>query len=330
MHFDNDEQLPDGITGVIRSAKKSMGASASVINIGVELACTRDEAFGEEALKSMTGECFSQLTFDRLKNTDGVVSRDQVQEELRLALDPAYTPEAAAASATQRGGAEADEMLREFCGKKKALNAGDESGAKSLREVTSLVDRGANPNARDDMGWTPLMYASADGLHALAVYLCDEASAVLDATDDVGCTALWNAAYNGQRATSLLLMGRGADTAIKGTEEGFPPCTAVQAARRNGNPGLADLIEAEVRLRGRDTTRRERLLSKELGDDDFRETLRAEDRAARAEMAEAAQNAINEAAAAQQQEKERKQGKSGHHDHDGTAAAAAAAAATEN
>ena len=49
------------------------------------------------------------------------------------------------------------------------------------------------------------------------------------------------------------------------------------AARRNNNPGLADLLDSEARLRGRDTTRVPRLRSGGMTEKEFNETLKAEE-----------------------------------------------------
>ena len=49
------------------------------------------------------------------------------------------------------------------------------------------------------------------------------------------------------------------------------------AARRNKNPGLADLLDSEARLRGRDTTRVPRLRSGGMTEKEFNETLKAEE-----------------------------------------------------
>lgn len=237
-----------------------MGASASVnvTDVGMELAMADGDSFTEAQVRAMVGEQgFSATTFARLKDDKGLVTRDQIGDELKLALDPNYTPEGAAAAAAH-GGLDGDEKLRECCGKVPS----SETPEQRVRTATSLImSQGANPLAQDDMGWSPLMYSSADGLHEVLVFLLSkevtEAAAVvaaasesgksgleamLDAVDAVNCTALWNAARNGQRNACLLLLGKGADLSIRGTDGDYPACTAVQAARRNGNVGYVLLL----------------------------------------------------------------------------------------
>ena len=49
------------------------------------------------------------------------------------------------------------------------------------------------------------------------------------------------------------------------------------AARRQNNPGLADLLDSEARLRGRDPTRVRRLANGTLPEADFMQTLKVEE-----------------------------------------------------
>ncbi len=52
---------------------------------------------------------------------------------------------------------------------------------------------------------------------------------------------------------------------------------ALNSARLNNAPGLADLVDAEVRLRKRDPTRQARLVSGELTEAGFFESLKQEE-----------------------------------------------------
>ncbi len=66
----------------------------------------------------------------------------------------------------------------------------------------------------------------------------------------------------------------GADESIRGRPEGEPVQTPAFAARRNGNPGIADLVDLEASLRALDPTRRSRQQALEMSLEEFRESHR--------------------------------------------------------
>jgi hypothetical protein len=104
----------------------------------------------------------------------------------------------------------------------------------------------------------------------------------VDTVDEDGCSVLWNAAYNNQRQTATILLSRGADLELLGKESGTCSASgggikASMAARRNNNPGLADMLDAEQRLRVKDRMRKEKLLSGELPEEEFLHSLKAEE-----------------------------------------------------
>lgn len=137
----------------------------------------------------------------------------------------------------------------------------------------------------------------------------------VDWQDPDGCTALWVAAYNNQRQPAVVLLSCGADLDLKGVDSSGRVTThatipqgqkwrkrrvltrapstfaaafvrawqakdavpAAMAARRNNNPGLADLLDSEGRLRARDPERRLQLLSGEMAEADFVHTLKVEE-----------------------------------------------------
>ena len=198
-----------------------------------------------------------------------------------------------------------DEDLRVACGKPRRGKVVPNAGA-----LAGLVSRGASLRARDADGWTALFYAaSGDGLVEELRFLLAHATQPpppdgqvngggsegndgciaaggggdgvdLDAVDDDGCTALWNACYNNQRQAAVLLMSRGASLDLKGTEAGGlskVPIGPAMAARRNNNPGLADLVDAEARLRAADETRTGRLRQGDVDEADFIISLKAEE-----------------------------------------------------
>ena len=66
----------------------------------------------------------------------------------------------------------------------------------------------------------------------------------------------------------------GADDTVKGKPVDEPVQTPAFAARRNGNPGIGDLVDAESALRQSDSTRRERQLNREMTAEEFRDSMR--------------------------------------------------------
>jgi hypothetical protein len=169
---------------------------------------------------------------------------------------------------------EVEEELRVACGK---LKKGMKSNAKNARD---LIAAGVNPETQDEDGWTALFYAASDGLVEQTRLLVNECNVNVDTVDEDGCSALWNAAYNNQRQTATILLSRGADLELLGKESGSASgggIKASMAARRNNNPGLADMLDAEQRLRVKDCTRKEKLLSGELPEEEFLHSLKAEE-----------------------------------------------------
>ena len=80
--------------------------------------------------------------------------------------------------------------------------------------VRELLDRGADPNARDERGWTPLHYAAERGRADVARLLLDEGARV-DAEDGEGLTPLHFAAEAGSPEAVKLLVERGADVSAR-------------------------------------------------------------------------------------------------------------------
>jgi hypothetical protein len=76
--------------------------------------------------------------------------------------------------------------------------------------ITALLSAGADVNAREDGGWTALLWAAANG-HADAARLLIEAGADVNATNEVGDTTLTLAASRGAPGVVQVLLEAGAD-----------------------------------------------------------------------------------------------------------------------
>lgn len=77
--------------------------------------------------------------------------------------------------------------------------------------VKVLIDAGANINARDKLGWTPLLKAKSFEVTKLLV----EAGADINATNFRGKTALMLAANAGHAKSAELFLRSGADVSIR-------------------------------------------------------------------------------------------------------------------
>ena len=78
--------------------------------------------------------------------------------------------------------------------------------------VRLLLDAGADLEARNVYGFTPLLYAAGNG-HTEAVRLLLDAGAAVDARDEGGRTPLRLSAYWGHTETTHLLLDAGATLA---------------------------------------------------------------------------------------------------------------------
>ncbi len=102
----------------------------------------------------------------------------------------------------------------------------------------ALLARGANPNAGDFKGETPLMIAAAAGDTQILLDLLTW-GARIEARDGEGATALMHAAARGKTEAVRFLLGRKADPrAVNRNRE-----TALALARRGGHAQAAALLE---------------------------------------------------------------------------------------
>jgi len=137
--------------------------------------------------------------------------------------------------------AEADEVGKELPEKCKAnLNKCLFGAAKEgdLDAVKSLIEKGADINAKDSDGRTPLMYASSYGYTEI-VKLLIEKGAYVDAKDPKGWTSLMYAVFDGNTETVKLLIEKGADVNAKSD---FGCWTSLILAARDGNTEIVKLL----------------------------------------------------------------------------------------
>ncbi|MCC6059460.1 MAG: ankyrin repeat domain-containing protein [Thermofilum sp.] len=121
------------------------------------------------------------------------------------------------------------------------LDAVREGDAARVRE---LLRKGANANAKDRRGWTPLHWAAAGG-HAEVARLLLERGADVNARDDDDWTPLHIAAAKGRVEVARLLLERGADPSIR-DKDGRTP---LDVARGRGHKEVARVIEEYVQRR---------------------------------------------------------------------------------
>jgi Ankyrin repeats (3 copies) len=108
-----------------------------------------------------------------------------------------------------------------------------------MKQIAHLLATGADVNAQNKWGLTPLM-AAAHGGHIEIGKLLMEKGADVNARQNGGWTALMCAAVRGQADAVSLLLGKGADISAK-TENGV---TALTLARSNGRSQIVEFLKA--------------------------------------------------------------------------------------
>ncbi|MEW6110274.1 MAG: ankyrin repeat domain-containing protein [Nitrospirota bacterium] len=113
----------------------------------------------------------------------------------------------------------------------RAVAAGD------IENVGTLLDQGADVNAKNKEGETPLMVAALERRLEMVKFLLDR-GADINLKDNVGATALIYSAMEGSVEIMKLLLDRGADPDAK-TDDGL---TALSISDLKGNREAVELL----------------------------------------------------------------------------------------
>ncbi|UCE48728.1 MAG: ankyrin repeat domain-containing protein [Phycisphaerales bacterium] len=111
----------------------------------------------------------------------------------------------------------------------------------NIKQVRSLVERGADTNVRDYRGRTPLHLAAARGYTDIAELLVKGGADINAKSDTAEATALILAIQNGHTDTAKLLVAKGAEINAKGVEGQ----TALHCAAKLGDVGIGKILVSE-------------------------------------------------------------------------------------
>jgi ankyrin repeat protein len=114
------------------------------------------------------------------------------------------------------------------------------AGNGETAEVKTLLDRGANVNARDSYGFTALIFAAKSGNSSTVRLLLTRGADVNAKSKLLGYTALMNAAAFGNEEMVGALIAQGAVVNVR-NDDGV---TALSFAEQAGKPGIIKLLKA--------------------------------------------------------------------------------------
>ena len=110
-----------------------------------------------------------------------------------------------------------------------------------IKDVQTLLDKGANINMPDSYKRTALMRASDRG-HANVVRLLIDRGANINARDNLGGTALMLACMSGKTEVVRVLIDKGADVNVR--ETGFLLYSALDYAKESKNSEIIRMLKA--------------------------------------------------------------------------------------
>ena len=138
--------------------------------------------------------------------------------------------------AIQRKKIEIANLLRKRGGKRGAVYSIHVAAKGDIEAVKQHLAAGADVNAKDEDGGTPLLYAAAYG-HKEIVELLIVTGANLNVKDEDGKTTLHFAALNGRKEIVELLIAKGADANAK-DEDGETPLDATSVFNKTETANL--------------------------------------------------------------------------------------------
>jgi ankyrin repeat protein len=147
------------------------------------------------------------------------------------------------------------EGVKEFLAGGADVNAKNRRGwtplhyAKTKEVIKMLIKKGADVNAKNQQGWTPLGFAVANGDKETAELLIEK-GADMNAKDDVGMTPLHVAAQYGRKEIAELLIVKGADVNTKDENSLTPLDLAIQNQGSVMYPGRQEEIADLLRKHG--------------------------------------------------------------------------------
>lgn len=114
--------------------------------------------------------------------------------------------------------------------------------AEGHKEVVSLlIEKGANVNAANNLGRTPLMFAANYGFDSIAKTLIDNGAKIdMVPNDNEGWSALMAASYKGNLEIVKILVKSGANLKLRDKQGN----TALGIAKKQGNTEIVNLLSA--------------------------------------------------------------------------------------